>query len=80
MALKIAIKGNDCVYAYVEEYKPERKVAVDKVNVRETCVEIAKPCRDYRKVFYDGDKRYIIYALKIDKELYDEETGLRLRK
>ncbi|QXJ28803.1 CRISPR-associated helicase Cas3 [Saccharolobus shibatae B12] len=80
LALKIAVKGNDCVYAYVEEYMPEKKVELDKVNVRETCVEITKPCRDYRKVFHDEDKRYIIYALKIDKELYNEETGLRLKK
>lgn len=80
LAFKIALKNNDCVYAYVEEYTPEKNLEVDKVTLKEMCVKIRDPCRDYRKVIYDKEKRYIIYALKIDKSLYDEETGLRLRK
>ncbi|QGA55495.1 CRISPR-associated helicase Cas3' [Sulfolobus sp. E5-1-F] len=80
LAFKIALKNNDCVYAYVEEYTPNKNSEVDKVTLKETCVKIKDPCRDYRKPIYDNGKHYIIYALKIDKNLYDEKTGLRLTK
>ena len=78
-------KGEQCIKAYVEEFYLNKTTDTDKVKLKEMCIEIDTKdlrnlCKQYRKVYEDEDKetRYIIYALKADKEKYSQEIGLRI--
>jgi len=78
IAIKVALRNGDCFEAYVEEYEANEKTGTDKVNLKEECIKIKNPCKDYRRVHESRGKKYIIYALKVDRRLYDEEVGLKV--
>lgn len=77
LATKIALKNGDCFEVYAEEYEADKRTGTDNVNLKEVCIKIKDPCKDYRRVYEIGGKKYIIYALKVDEKLYDEEVGLK---
>lgn len=78
LAIKIALKNGECFEAYAEEYGSDERTGTDNANLKEICIKIKNPCKDYRRVYEIGGKRYIIYALKVDEKLYDEEEGLKI--
>ena len=85
-------KGKECIKAYVEEFYQDKTTETDEVKLNERCIEIKVNkkdkqnedktsnylCKIYRKVHKDNKIKYIIYALKVNEEKYNKETGLRI--